>query len=247
MGASLGLVRLGRGWCAGLRAPRRQQHPRSGDRRRRRQADPRGPGRRSRGAPALRRLPRGLIRRSGRRRRHPSVGRARVPGCPTRAATGPAGHDRRRGPRADSGPRRHREARARGCDPGRVGPVDLVTSEVVEHRLRLGDRLVTLLEGPAGWGEYSPLPGYPCDPARAWRAAREAAVTGWPAPRRDHVAVNALVERPGFDPAALAGYPAVKVKVGFDGDVDLVAAVRDAVGPSVALRVDANGAWDDAV
>jgi o-succinylbenzoate synthase len=119
-----------------------------------------------------------------------------------------------------------------------------VSSSVVEHRLRLGGRRVTLLEGPAGWGEYSPLPGYPCDPVRAWRAAQEAAVTGWPTPRRDQVAVNALVERPGFDPATLAGYPAVKVKVGFDGDVDLVAAVRDAVGPRVAVRVDANGAWD---
>jgi len=122
--------------------------------------------------------------------------------------------------------------------------VDLVIPAVLEHRLRLGDRHVTLLEGPAGWGEFSPLPGYPCDPARAWRAAHEAAVTGWPAPRRDEVAVNALVDRPGFDPATLAGYPAVKVKVGFDGDVDLVAAVRDVVGPRVALRVDANGAWD---
>ena len=119
-----------------------------------------------------------------------------------------------------------------------------MTPAVLEHRLRLGDRRVTLLQGPAGWGECSPLPGYPCDPARAWRAAHEAAVIGWPTPRRDEVAVNALVERPGFDPATLAAYPAVKVKVGFDGDVDLVAAVRDAVGPRVALRVDANGAWD---
>jgi O-succinylbenzoate synthase len=122
--------------------------------------------------------------------------------------------------------------------------VDLVSPPVREHRLRIGDRLVTLLEGPAGWGEYSPLAGYPCDPARAWRAAHEAAVVGWPAPRRDLVAVNALVDRSGFDPAALAEYPAVKVKVGFAGDLDLVAAVRDAVGPRVALRVDANGAWD---
>jgi o-succinylbenzoate synthase len=122
--------------------------------------------------------------------------------------------------------------------------VDLVTVAVREHRLRLGDRAVTLLEGPAGWGEYALLPGYPCEPARAWRAAHESAVVGWPQPRRRSVAVNALVERPGFDPAALTGYPAVKVKVGFDGDLDLVAAVRDAVGPRVALRVDANGAWD---
>ncbi len=113
-----------------------------------------------------------------------------------------------------------------------------------EHRLRLDGRDVTLLDGPAGWGECSPLPGYPGDPAAAWRAAEEAARDGWPAPRRADVPVNALVTGPPVDPAALAGYPAVKVKVGKPGDVDLVAAVRDAIGPHVALRVDANGAWD---
>ena len=32
-----------------------------------------------------------------------------------------------------------------------------------EHRLRIGNRDVTLVEGPAGWGECSPLPGYPSD------------------------------------------------------------------------------------
>jgi O-succinylbenzoate synthase len=118
---------------------------------------------------------------------------------------------------------------------------------VKEHRLRIGDRAVTLLAGPAGWGECSPLPGYECAPAAAMQAAREAACDGWPAPARDQVPVNALVEGPDVDSAALAGFPAVKVKVGrgeLRADLDLVAAVRDAVGPSVALRVDANGAWD---
>lgn len=114
----------------------------------------------------------------------------------------------------------------------------------LEHRLVLDGRPVVLLEGPAGWGEWSPLPGYPCDPARAWEAAREAAEVGWPAARRDTVPVNALVTGPGFAPASLLGYPAVKVKVRDRGDVALVAAVREAVGPSVALRVDANAAWD---
>lgn len=116
-----------------------------------------------------------------------------------------------------------------------------------EHRLRIGDRPVTLVAGPAGWGESSPLPGYACDPAASRRAAEEAACEGWPPPVRDAVAVNALVDEGPVDPAALAGFPAVKVKVGRrnpDDDVDLVAAVRDAVGPGVALRVDANGAWD---
>lgn len=119
-----------------------------------------------------------------------------------------------------------------------------MSAAVLEHRLRLGGRDVTLLEGPAGWGEYSPLRGYPCEPARAWRAALESATVGWPSPRRDVIPVNTLVERTGFDPETLGAYPAVKVKVGFAGDVDLVAAVRDAIGSRVALRVDANGAWD---
>jgi O-succinylbenzoate synthase len=120
---------------------------------------------------------------------------------------------------------------------------------LTEHRLRIGGRRFTLLEGPAGWGECSPLAGYPCDPGAARRAAEEAATTGFPAAVRDEVPVNALVERPvsevsTLDLAALAGYGCVKVKVGYPGDVDVVAAVRDAVGPAVALRVDANGAWD---
>jgi O-succinylbenzoate synthase len=115
---------------------------------------------------------------------------------------------------------------------------------VREHRLEVAGRAVWLLEGPAGWGECSPLPGYPCDPAAAWRAATEAAVLGFPAPRRDRIPVNALVDGLGFDPDVLAGYPAVKVKVRTPDDERLVAAVRDAVGPRVKVRIDANGAWD---
>lgn len=115
---------------------------------------------------------------------------------------------------------------------------------LTEHPLLIGGRSVLLLDGPAGWGEVSSWPGYPCDPNAARRAAEEAARDGWPSSRRDDVAVNALVERPGFDPDALAGFPAVKVKVRTPADVDLVAAVRDAVGPGVELRIDANGAWD---
>jgi o-succinylbenzoate synthase len=118
---------------------------------------------------------------------------------------------------------------------------------VNEYRLRIGDRSVTLLHGPAGWGESSPLLGYPCDPSAAWQAACEAAYDGWPDAVRDIVPVNALVESLPVDPGALTGFPAVKVKVGRSDlgvDVDLVAAVRDAIGPSVALRIDANGSWD---
>lgn len=104
--------------------------------------------------------------------------------------------------------------------------------------------MVTLLSGPAGWGECSPLDGYPCDPAMARRAAEEAALDGWPGALRHEIPVNALVTGPGFDPNALAGYGAVKVKMRSPDDVDLVARVRGAVGPGVRVRIDANGMWD---
>ncbi|WP_205698463.1 mandelate racemase/muconate lactonizing enzyme family protein [Conexibacter sp. SYSU D00693] len=44
--------------------------------------------------------------------------------------------------------------------------------------------------------------------------------------------------------AARAGFRCVKVKVGVGDDARRVAAVRAAVGPEVALRLDANGAWE---
>jgi o-succinylbenzoate synthase len=114
---------------------------------------------------------------------------------------------------------------------------------LTEHRLRIGDRAVVLLGGPAGWGECSPLPGYPADPAVCRRAAEEAALHGFPPARRDTVPVNALVDG-AFAVAEIRRFPAVKVKVRTAADVSMVAAVRDAVGLGTRLRVDANGAWD---
>lgn len=116
---------------------------------------------------------------------------------------------------------------------------------LTEHRVRLS-RPVVLLHGPAGWGEWSPLPGYPSDPATCRRAAEEAASEAWPAARRSEVRVNALVPAVAADRAAAlaAGHRDVKVKVGDAGDVDRVAAVRDAIGPHGRLRIDANGVWD---
>jgi O-succinylbenzoate synthase len=109
--------------------------------------------------------------------------------------------------------------------------------------LRIGTRAVTLVEGPAGWGECSPLAGYPSDPARCRAAADEAAREGFPPAVRDAVPVNALVDGP-FSVQEIRAFPAVKVKVRDAAGVALVGAVRDAVGPAVALRVDANGTWD---
>jgi O-succinylbenzoate synthase len=114
--------------------------------------------------------------------------------------------------------------------------------ELTEHRLRIGDRDVTLLQGPAGWGECSPLPGYPADPAVCRAAAESAARDGFPAPVRDSVPVNALVDGP-FLVQEIRGYPAVKVKVRDAAGVALVASVREALGPGVPIRIDANGTW----
>lgn len=47
----------------------------------------------------------------------------------------------------------------------------------------------------------------------------------------------------GAERALAAGFRCVKVKVGLEGDLERLRAVRAAVGPSVAIRVDANGAW----
>ncbi len=72
--------------------------------------------------------------------------------------------------------------------------------------------------------------------------------------REDHldaVAVNATIgalDRAGASLAAAravdAGYDCVKLKVGVGDDAGRVAAVRAALGPEPALRLDANGAWD---
>jgi o-succinylbenzoate synthase len=116
-----------------------------------------------------------------------------------------------------------------------------------------------LLRGEAGWGEWSPFLEYDAEVAEAWlRCAEEAAAADWPAPARESVPVNATV--PVVDPEAAhalvvaSGCTTAKVKVADPGSVlaeDLarVEAVRDALGPSGKVRVDANGAWtvDEAV
>ena len=116
-----------------------------------------------------------------------------------------------------------------------------------------------LLHGPAGWGEFCPFADYDDRESAPWlAAAREAAEEGWPEPVRDRVAVNCIVPAVGPERAQeivrASGCATAKVKVA-DGpgslpaDLERVAAVRDALGPAGAVRVDANAAWtvDEAV
>ncbi|HEY6933416.1 MAG TPA: enolase C-terminal domain-like protein, partial [Marmoricola sp.] len=116
-------------------------------------------------------------------------------------------------------------------------------------------REALLLEGPSGWGEFSPFLEYADVESSRWLAAAvESAYAVWSAPVRDAVPVNATVPAVGPDrvPEVLArfdGCTTAKVKVAergqtLDDDVDRVAAVRSAMGPSARIRVDANGGWD---
>jgi o-succinylbenzoate synthase len=111
-----------------------------------------------------------------------------------------------------------------------------------------------LVRGPAGWGEFSPFWDYDVDESRRWWAAAvEAAVEGWPAPVRGSVPVNVTVPAVDAERAhaivAASGCRTAKVKVAEPGqpageDLARVEAVRDALGPAGAIRVDANAAWD---
>jgi O-succinylbenzoate synthase len=111
-----------------------------------------------------------------------------------------------------------------------------------------------LIQGQAGWGEFSPFAEYgPREAARWLASAVEAATIGWPAALRDRVPVNVTVPAVGperaYEIAASSGCRTAKVKVAEPGqpesdDIARVEAVRDALGPDGRVRVDVNGHWD---
>jgi O-succinylbenzoate synthase len=113
-----------------------------------------------------------------------------------------------------------------------------------------------LIQGPAGWGEFSPFAEYgPKESARWLASALESATLGWPAPVRDRIPVNATVPAVGPEQAAAivarSGCLTAKVKVAERGqaeadDIERVEAVRAALGPAGRIRVDANGGWNPA-
>lgn len=106
-----------------------------------------------------------------------------------------------------------------------------------------------LLQGPSGWGEFSPFADYSAALAARWlAAATEAASGSWPPPLRQVVPVNVTV--PAVAPArahalvAGSGCDTAKVKVGTPTDEARLEAVRAALGPRGRIRIDANGRWD---
>ena len=120
-------------------------------------------------------------------------------------------------------------------------------------------REALLIDGPAGWGEFSPFTEYGAEESAAWLASGlEAAFTGLPA-AEGTVEVNgtipAVLDVADVEPV-LARYPGVrtfKIKVAekgqsLDDDLRRVNAVRE-LRPDARLRADANRGWsvDEAV
>lgn len=116
-------------------------------------------------------------------------------------------------------------------------------------------REIAYLRGPVGVGEFAPFLEYAPQEASRWLAAAvEAAYLGWPEPVRTAVPVNATVPAVAAAdvPGVLArfdGCRTAKVKVAekgqrLDDDIARVAAVRDGLGASGRVRLDANGGWD---
>lgn len=117
-------------------------------------------------------------------------------------------------------------------------------------------REALLIDGPAGWGEFSPFLEYAPAESAAWlRAGLEAAFTGLPA-AHGPVEVNGTVPAVEDVAPVLARYPGVttfKIKVAeqgqsLDDDLRRLTAVHR-LRPDARLRVDANRGWtvDEAV
>lgn len=111
-----------------------------------------------------------------------------------------------------------------------------------------------LIEGPAGWGEFCPFADYDDAVSASWLATTiEQATLGWPAPVRERIPINCTIPAVGPQRAheitAASGCRTAKVKVAdhpdsLAEDLARVEAVRDALGPDGAIRVDANGLWE---
>ncbi|MGP9781300.1 o-succinylbenzoate synthase [Glutamicibacter sp. AOP12-B1-11] len=136
---------------------------------------------------------------------------------------------------------------------------ELITNaHVVRLPMRVKFRGVTerealLIQGPAGWGEFSAFLEYGPPEASRWLAAAiEAAYQPFPPALRSSIPVNATLPAVAANQVSrvLANYDAphtIKIKVAEKGqsledDIARVAKTRQ-LFPEAALRVDANAGW----
>ena len=112
-------------------------------------------------------------------------------------------------------------------------------------------REVELMQGPQGWGEFSPFLEYDDNECRPWLAsAIEAATVARPARYRDAIAVNGIIpelnDKKEIEALmrTYAGAKTFKVKVGRNLNEDVIRVARVfSNAPKAAIRVDVNGLW----
>lgn len=132
----------------------------------------------------------------------------------------------------------------------------LATLRVVNLTTRTNFRGVThrevaLLQGPQGWGEFSPFLEYDDNECRPWLAsAIEAATVARPARFRNEIAINGTIpelnDKKDIETLmrSYSGAKTFKVKVGKNLNEDVIRVARVfSIAPKAAIRIDVNGLW----
>lgn len=112
-------------------------------------------------------------------------------------------------------------------------------------------REVALLQGPQGWGEFSPFLEYDDNECRPWLAsAIEAATVARPARFRNEIAINGTIpelnDKKDIETLvrSYSGAKTFKVKVGKNLNEDVIRVARVfSIAPKAAIRIDVNGLW----
>jgi O-succinylbenzoate synthase len=112
-------------------------------------------------------------------------------------------------------------------------------------------REVALMQGPHGWGEFSPFLEYDDNECRPWLAsAIEAATVARPARYRDAIAINGIIpelnDKKEIESLmrTFSGAKTFKVKVGNNLAEDVIRVARVfSNAPKAAIRIDVNGLW----
>lgn len=112
-------------------------------------------------------------------------------------------------------------------------------------------REVALMQGPQGWGEFSPFLEYDDNECRPWLAsAIEAATLARPVRFRNEIAVNGTIPELNDEKElaelmqSYSGVATFKVKVGKNLREDIVRIARiKSHAPKAAIRIDVNGLW----
>jgi O-succinylbenzoate synthase len=112
-------------------------------------------------------------------------------------------------------------------------------------------REVAVMQGPQGWGEFSPFLEYDDKECRPWLAsAIEAATVARPKRYRDSIAVNGTIpelnDKKEIEELmrSYQGVKTFKVKVGRNLNEDVARVARVfSNAPKAAIRVDVNGLW----